>query len=401
MKQVVKTNERGAIAIYLVSIIAILLVVTTSYAAKLTINELNQSSQVDRSEDAFYAAEAGIEDALKTLDGVANPTSQLQTLFPNQYDNGTLVGDYAVLPDTTSSNWPNYTITKEPPATDPPGLVSWRQRKVYPSTNANFAGSVLKDQSLQFDTSYLTRKCSATVAATGTIGQNPPDCNSAYKLFQDYSAFRFCWARTSSSGVNGVDKILAVDPSAAFELTAVSFNGSTSQDVKVEKTQFTSTTPSPSTLPQTGNTVVLDTTTVANYSCVLYQIASSGTPNNRSRGYIFRVRLVSTADQDVNGKAYSVDYQVKLLSDGIYANGPDLQIPGSQLVIDVVGQSGDIRRRVVATKTLTGQLIGIFDYALFSGSSTSPVCKVGPQSTDQNGAGIYNSCALNNSVVNQ
>lgn len=358
-------KEQGVIAIFLSVIVGILLLTTTTFAARVSVNELSQSSAVDRSEQAYYAAEAGIEEAIRRLDN--NPYATTCQIFPEQFYSGdptphtspicptSQPGDRYQLTDDTGSGFP----TAIPRAvydndnTDEYGQTSWRHRKVY-AQNTSYSGTQAKDQTVQFDTSELRRRC---VGSGAEAGANGLDCNGSSSIFANYKGIKYCWT----------DPINV----AKIEVSVVSFDSN--------YTNFL-----------TEKSIITHGVNLNRASASFYANGATCTDiliNNPSRRYIFRLKPIFAGAAfngpvDVQQYRFAITYQAALIETPTAPPATSLYIPDDTYLIDVIGQSGDIKRRLVAKKERKGRLLGIFDYVLYSGDSTKDLCKSGVNSTD-------------------
>lgn len=355
----VASNQQGAIAIFLSSVLAMLLLITTTYAARLQVSEIQQSSQVDRSEQAYYAAEAGIEEALRRID--AYPDASKEQLFPDNAG----AGDKAVLVDQNGT-WlsdPVVSADTESDSAAVVGQLAWRNRKIYGTPL--MIGSLIKDESVQFDASQLARACAGGVPAVA--GSDNLDCNGE-SIFSHFGGMQFSWNNTGRD----------VDP--VVELTVVSWIGNNFTNTETNKLLF-EVDQSATVSGKWGNSVRRCTS--GSDSCFEYVVSNTNLASARNpltaRHYILRFKAIYEgsvgASSSVNDhNAFSLKYQAKILDTQPEGN---LAVSDDSFVIDVVGQSGDIRRRVVAAKQRNGRLIGIFDYLIYSEGTSNPLCKAG------------------------
>lgn len=373
------TSEQGAIAIYLSIVIGILLLISTTAAAKLQVSELNQSSQVDRSDQAYYAAEAGIEDAVRIID--SNPNLPVDVLINTFFPSSAAKGDQAVLDNINS-----LIVTPDLGAPEI-GTLAWRNRRVIGSA-VTFSGVQYKDSTVQIDTTSLRRRCAGSSVPAGDNGL---DCDGS-NIFSKYKGLRYCWTPNTTPAF-----------SSAVEFTIASYQTGNIGNISTEKfivpTNASAGFTSRSTMDYTIKTGPLASP---------YKICVEVEPKG-DRRYVTRTRAIfpnaqskyvspNTTDPDGTQNSFSLTYQAKLL----HAPHPyPLYVPNDSLLIDVVGQSGDIRRRLVAKKIRNGRLIGIFDYMLFSGDPVKPLCKSGVQQQKTAGATVYDefcdSSPINNS----
>jgi hypothetical protein len=382
-------DERGVIAIFLAVVIGLLLLTTTVYAARLSVDELSQSSQIDQGESAYYAAEAGVEDALRRLQ--ENPHGKLCVIFPQQYPNGcnqAQTGDMLALIGSDGTNFPhsNTTDATVPTttglATDDGtisvlGQLAWRDRQVFLSSTV-FTGIQVKDQTLQFDFSDLCRQVGTTVYGTTNECGGPTNGKdyNGNPIMQSFEGAEYCW--TSSKG------------SPEIEVTDVSWPTDAAGDVTgaiaTEKTVVNSGTGGVNLTY--GKITVIGGAAAAPYnSCLQFDVnANSG--SNTGRRYIFRLKVVDPTTHgatDSNGTqdSYGVQYQAQIMENaGTEPAGDPLYVPKGSYLIDVVGQSGSIARRIVAKEFLGNGANSIFDYVIFSGSTTTSLCKPGVQQSD-------------------
>lgn len=351
-------NEQGAIAIFLATILALLLLVTTTYAARITISEIQQSSQVDRSEKAYYAAEAGIEDAIYKLQNKTEE-QKLEDLFPAMFTPNAN-GDMAIMVDNTGA-WSPTTIlsaVRNDDSSDGNWQLAWRNRIVSTGSSESSIGTQPKDVTKEFDASNLTRAGSASVD------------------YNDFAGIQYCWRDAATLP-------------ASIEMTIISWDAGSnsgsnvdSSTIKTEKLAFglnysvgqqqlngSHTNASPTACQDNAYSNAI------NFNIPLSYTDDLGTTYlPRNRRYIFRIKpfydqsQANLADQS----SYRVDYRVFLKDEGV---GNPLRINEGGYTIDVVGQSGEIRRRLVARLSADAGLIGVFDYLLYSGGGD--LCKLG------------------------
>ncbi|MFI5240540.1 MAG: hypothetical protein ACHQUB_02430 [Candidatus Saccharimonadia bacterium] len=395
-------NEAGAVAVFFASIMGILLLVGTTSAAQLMVSELNQSTQVDQSEQAYFAAEAGVEDALYHIEQSQqlHPLIQVSPycIFPQQFNDmsdfsqcsanlqyspalSTEVGDYSILGQNSGNLPQNYAALADPspnPTADAAN-VTWRNRKVYDSTTF-YVGTQQKDQTLQIDASDLRRHRATGDCGIDAFGNSTGlDCDNATSIFSDFGGLEYCWQAPAGT-------------IPSIELTTVSWAASsvnpltsTVTNVLTDKALFTTPPGGATQLVYDGTTYIgalspaASTGFVPNLpgfgnNCIVFQVDSA-------RRYIFRIKpLFPVAGiNNVNQAGYAVQYQANLFDtvSSPFATDGQLYIPNNAYYIDVVGQAGDVRRRIVAKVLDNRQLIGVFDYILYSGDPVIPLCKAG------------------------
>ncbi len=359
--------QTGSIALYLVMTISLLLMTTTVLGARLSISETQQGSDVDQSNAAYYAAEAGVEEASRRLDANENKRLALKEIFPEQWNSeaGGQSGDRAVLIDNDgNSTFPNVNINNDPRDEHGQivGRLAWRQRRVYEEPRAP-KGTLVKDETVELDASELRREC-----ASGEYAGEDEDNDGTYEdcdggdIFARFQGVELCW---TSRPVR-----------ADMEFTVLSYPENSPENINTDKLIS-----SGGGGAQNGNHVRLENTSgsAGHDNCAELQGINS------DRRYIFRVRPLfpqeGAQDQEDAG-LYRVEYRTELL-DQNSPNGNPLFIPDDTVLIDVTGQSGDVRRRIIARKQRQGRILGIFDYVLYSGSESLPLCKVGVQQRDE------------------
>lgn len=376
-------QDSGVIAIFLATIIGLLLLTSTTFAARISTSELNQSSQVDQSEAAYYAAEAGVEEAIRRL--VVNPLATICQIFPEQFtgmnlnqsypgacpDASLQVGDYAVVGN------PVAIATEGPSVTNLPG-VAWRLRKVTAQGNS-FTGTQAKDESVQFDTSELCRRA-AGGAVYGTAACDPLPANLDIDplggpIANSLEGLQYCWKANSGqmpdieftnvywSNINQVKTEKFVIPFGF--LGNHSFGGVTGSNLG-----FSVSTGGTATPPQ-----------VAYDYCVNLRTDAPGVVPGTKFIFRFKPLYPGVSGNAQAQNAYNISYHAGLIDakNGTTMFTPPLPLylPTNTFLIDVVGQSGDIKRRIVAKVTRNGGILGIFDYLIYSGSNSSDLCKPG------------------------
>lgn len=349
-------SEDGVIAIFMAIILSLLLLVSTMSSARLQLSEISQSSQVDRSQQAYYAAEAGIEEALLRLKN--NPNGAIDQVFPEQVgtcSSGVLRGSQSPLLDI-SGNWIKIPSINPDCGAAEIGQLAWRNRQVYLSSSL-LSGTQVKDESIQYDTSSLRRN-----TPSGTVGADGRDIDGS-DIFGHFQGLQYCW------------NINQGNPS--IEVTALSWPKDQLAVIATEKIMV----PSNNAFFQSGSTGSIQTGAYdSQYAyCLRFNVAST------DRRYVFRLKPVFAPDPvgnpgSTSQNQYSVSYQAALL-DSTLSPYP-LYIPNDAVIIDVIGQSGDIRRRLVAKKRLNGQILSVFDYVLYSGDPATPICKGGVSQSD-------------------
>ncbi|HSP30994.1 MAG TPA: hypothetical protein VLO13_03150, partial [Halomonas sp.] len=114
--------------------------------------------------------------------------------------------------------------------------------------------------------------------------------------------------------------------------------------------------------------------------CFVYTIqhddANPGASERVNRRFIFRIKPIY--DQNIpagDQQQFKVAYTADVLTTGL--SGGNVVIDDGSIIIDVTGESNEIRRRIIAKRQRDGRLLGVFDFLLYSGDETFPLCKAG------------------------
>lgn len=377
-----KSNQDGAAAIIIALIISILFVTTTIVASRLSISELRDSTEIDISDQSYFAAEAGVEDALRRLD--SDDSIPLPDLFPEMYDIGdNLIGDQAVLINSDGNRIDNINVDRQDDSEASIGQLAWRSRKVYESQVAP-TGTQLKDETIEIDTSDLRRELPAE-----TCGEDGFECDGTTPIHSNFVGISYCW------------NDLAPSSNAEMEFTLVSWNISDYTDVDVRKLVFNSGVPAATQNVGVGTFTKTNGGGSAYSDCVIFNKIDP----SHSRRYILRTRPIyqgappSDRDRASAHRPFAVEYASEILATG--AGGPpgSLQIADNAVLIDVIGQDGDIRRRLIVKKERKGKLLGVFDFVIYSGDPVLPLCKAGVQQAS-GPDDLYSSDCIANPLVN-
>lgn len=355
----------GSVALYLVMITSLLLMTTTMLGARLSVSEVRQSSDIDQSNGAYYAAEAGVEEASRRLDINEDQHAELKEIFPEQYDGDDLHGDRAVLVDSEGERdiGGSFDIEHDNRSEhgDIKGRLAWRQRRVYEEPRTPH-GTLVKDETVELDATGLRRECPGQEDYAGKDGK---DCDGQ-DIFTRLDAIQLCWTDPADKDVH-------------MEFTVLSYPKNSPERVDTDK--YISEGGGGF---ETGDHSRLEHASESRRETCAEIRGKSGDLNS-SRRYIVRVRpLFPNLDPPEEGRdaaEHTVDYRTKLIDESSGQPNP-LFIPDNTVLIDVVGQSGDVRRRIIARKQRQGRILGIFDYVLYSGSDNLPLCKVGVQQSD-------------------
>ncbi len=385
-------NERGAVAIFLVTILSILLVVSTTYAARLTVSELNQSSQVGQSEQAYYAAEAGVEDAFYNQD-LGNPIPVGGTCAT-----GTADGDYATLPAATSNGEPTPAVDCGDVTSQAIGnQIAWRNRNVF--TTATTTGGIInygqqhKDETLDIDTTSISKH------SPGSSDCQDTGSSSGCGALNHYTGLQYCWGPSPATSTPRIEFTAIswdasnnnsdVNSSIITEkaVVALDANGVPKQGTQTASSYILLSTgiiydgktyfPSP---PQ-GTKFCFNFAFKDPTKSLAQNLAKAPDGSANGRRYIFRIKplFTSTSSNPPSGTqdTNSVNVVAKLLND--YPNTNQwLYVAGNLKLVDVTGQSGSVKRRIIAKRLASGQILDLLDYVIYSGSPAKDLCKAGP-----------------------
>lgn len=340
-------DERGFAALFGIITFSLLLVTISVASSRTAVSELRQSAQVDRSNRALYAAEAGVEEALQRIDDNLNSDEDLATIFPEGAT--TTAGDMAILTKNDGSEVSPLNIVLDD-GSDGEALA-WRNRVVRESS-FNKEGIQVKDEIIELDLSSLN-ELDDNGEICGSVGSSL-SCSGS-PLHQFVSGIRYCPTNLPPAGLPPEDP--------KYEWIIFSYAASNSTDIDTSKRYID---PDPVTTP--GFSLSGD-----GNSCLDYTL-----PQPTDRRYIFRIKpIFETGDLGNvdNFSQYQVAYKTELLTTS--SSVGEVVIADDSILIDVTGEAGDVRRRIIAKKQRNGRLLGVFDYLLYSGDSSVPLCKAG------------------------
>lgn len=365
-----KRTSTGGIAVYLIMGLSVLFLTTTIFASRLTVSEQRQSGEVDTSSQAYYAAEAGVEEAARRLSEY--PDASIRDLFPEQFTVSSQPGDRSMVVDSNGNIvHPNVRTESNAPAN---GVASWRWRKVTPSYVLPI-GEQVKDEVLQLDMSDLSVDRGGTVYCD-TLPQQ--DCDSHVSAL-GYSSVRemldyteYCWEpRTGNPDM---------------EFTVLSWPESNPQNVTTNKLLAPSTT---RTVTFGGGTMTRVGADASGYNCVEINITGN-------RPHIIRIKPIFEGNPPNRGGStasehnqFTVSYKTEFVP--TTNPGDEIFMPDNAVLIDVTGVAGNTKRRVVVKKERSGKILGIFDFAIYSGDTAAPLCKGGVVQGDYD----YTGCVVN------
>ncbi len=308
-------NNRGAVALITTIIISLLLSIIIIGVMIVMVSELRQSNDNEQSIRAYYAAEAGVEDAMSKL-----------STRTNQACDGTATSKNLNL-DSAS-----------------PGLVGWSCQQI--TFSGQPSGSLpLPDKAVQLDLTGAQNNWHSIVLEWDTA----PTHN-------DFSP-----AVLSSAASWGTAR------PAAMELTVVDYPsgaGATFNDTNL-KIGNALIVPGPPAAATTGDVSNLSgnnpirgaCTGVTTYHCQV--LLNNFAPNSRTYMLRLRTRYVGT------------EYKMTAWTSQ-NGNGSKIAIPDGTATSDVTGKAGNVFRRVVYKVPYSKGAAAGLDYVLFSDVS---VCK--------------------------
>lgn len=369
----------GGVGLFMVMIVSLLLMTTTTIAARMAMSESRQASEVDQSDAAYYAAEAGIMEAAhridvdseRSTDITGGSPTPLEEIFPEQYEHGEnggdRHGDRAVLGEFGNNFATGSQLDIEPDRFDEHsevfGQIAWRQRQVYEEPRMPF-GTQVKDESVELDLTSLRQLCDPQGFGGDNddyAGEDGQDCDGN-DIFALMDGMEYCWSR---------DVPGAARPE--FEVTILSYPSGNATNIATDKVKVDANTSSGVSVAP-GVMLQMSSSDGSYEHCMEFEFSNS------NRRYIFRIKpLFDGVNAQVNPDGHRVDYQTRLLHDD--PQDRPLFIARNTVIIDSVGQSGETRRRIVARKDRDGRVLGIFDFTLYSGGS-GPLCKPGVQQDD-------------------
>lgn len=368
-----RTNERlgtkslalqGSVAIYLIVGLSLLFLTTTLAASRLTVSEQRQSTEIDASTQAYYAAEAGVEEAIRRM--TVYPDESIEDLFPEQFTISDQPGDRAVVVND-NGNVVDPDVQPESSFPDQ-GVASWRYRKVTQSYVLP-VGTQVKDESLQLDLSDIRLDRGGTIYCDDSSEQG---CDRSITDL-GHSSVRevlvgteYCWKPTPGTS----------DPD--IEFTVLSWGNSSPQNVTTNKFKVNDGTSGERLFGGggTGGRVQAVGASSSGFNCVQIRM------NSPTRPHIIRARpLFEGTGLNHNSTAaehnqFNVDYRTEFMHSSTNPSD-ELFAPDTAVLIDVTGITGNTKRRLVVKKERSGRILGIFDFAIYSGDTDAPLCKGG------------------------
>jgi hypothetical protein len=340
-------RERGAMALIATIIIAVLISVITAGLSRGFSSEFRQTTDVQNSDRAFYAAEAGVEDALQRIKDNSDP---LRNPSPYYYTETPVPGDPqgASRADATGQViasplfrhiGPGNDLTASAQADDPGAKWIYRSIKL---VDQQSEGALKRDQSVQVDfsragLSKLVIEWNDAVVDSGKQGSWLTGFPSNWAASQEPAAMQLNLASWAEGG--GV--VTSFAPS-------VTYLGRPCQSRNIGP----------------GPAPVLP-------SCAL-DGAGQDVTFNAARQY--RLRWEIPLDQGsfyvarLRAKFTGTHYRVTAYDTA----GAPVVVPDKYITIDVTGKAGETYRRLVVKKQYQADIFSIFDFAL---ASEQDLCK--------------------------
>lgn len=326
-------NEFGIVSLLTTIVISILLTIIVTSAVGLSVGELHQAIDGDQSVKAYYAAEAGVEEALLSI--ANNPTS----FATNNSCSAPVILDFV--------NNPNVAYTC----------------KTIQTTINKLAGQLEVDQSGQigpingFDTLTLNWHQFGT----------DPDIGSPYVGPAGFPA-RLSWTYPAVMELTA----LGYNPASIKPSCSNKSNPPCAGGIAIESTIINPASGggggSIATKTLNGNCTTTNIITTGGFDCT-----ASISGFNAAQTYVLRLRPRYTGGH----------YAVQFLNGGAAAT-----IPAETAVIDVTARAGSVYRRVQAQVPIHSAAVSGLDYVLFSDGD---ICK---DFQVKNNAAINGGCPL-------
>lgn len=321
------TNANQGVVALITSIIVslLLLVITTSGVALMT-SELRQASDFDQSVKAYFAAEAGVEDAIAAIRRAAENSSKVADLTPSSPDCAPINDKFEADPTPNElADGISYTCQIVTLESDP------------------ISGKLDAEESVQFDLS--------------DIGEDHPNFRVIVEWNQQVSSIGGDTDPQQITGMPATFPPNSIDPDhpqywpgrfpAVMEATFIEFPDSSFRESDIDH-----------------NTVVLKPS-AGGAARVSWQDTSN--PPREARcatapegGYNCRMEFTGFSANPASPDNYMLRLQTRY-SQAHYRvtvvtnSGSSITIPKGQVLIDVTGQAGDVFRRVVVKIPLSAQ----------------------------------------------
>lgn len=322
----IQRDGAGVVALITSIIVSLLLLVITTSGVALMTSELRQASDYDQSVKAYYAAEAGVEDALAAIRRAAENSGQVANITPSS-------------PGCEPVNDP---FELDPQPQELAENISYTCQIVTLESDP-VTGSLDAEETVQLDLSG--------------IGQQ----HSNYRVIVE-------WNQQASGPGEGADpqqitgiptgfppNTLSPDHQrywpgrfpAVVETTFVEFPDATFQasDIKDNIVVLKPAAAGQTSVPWTDNVnppreARCRTVPEGEYNCRMEFRGFSPNPNN-PQNYILRLKA----------RYSQAHYRVSVVS----AAGSSITIPKGQILVDVTGQAGEVFRRVLVKIPLSSQ----------------------------------------------
>ena len=317
--KIARRSEQGVVALITSIVVGLLLVVITSSIVGIMRSELRQATDFDLSTKAYFAAESGVEDAIAFI------LSELAAGRPIPVNE--VCDDEATKPEANLSN-------------DPPRTIAYTCQTIRVEDTA-LVGELDKEENIQLNLAAESQYNFVKIS-WNQRGTNDP---------QDYdpSAIPALFP-TGDEWKDSADRLLP----AVIESTFIIYPktaGFSSDDIRsttaVLKPAISGSTGNPpaQALPvEVPENVDCETGGVgSSYDCVIL-INVEPFANVTNNNFVLRLHARYSATH----------YKIELFN-GDCGEACRVEVPGSQIIVDVTGKAGDVFRRIQARSFLGGQ----------------------------------------------
>lgn len=335
-------SERGAVALISVIITAVLISIITTGLSRGLSNEARQTTDINESSRAFYAAEAGVEDALQRIKDhstcpTSNPGCDVSDLYYYTETDGVANDAFGnPLSPVRSPVFRHVGVGDDlgsATQSDDPGAV-WIHRYVK-LTSQESEGLLKRDESMQLD--FSTSGISRITIEWDVAGDSK-------KTSGWLANFPSNWAESGEP--------------ALLEATLVSWNETGGQVTSFDPVRkhlgracMTNNT-CPDSLPS-GMQITHQPASQYHFKWEI-----TGTALDPAKLYVLRLKSWFAPTH----------YRVTAYNTG----GQLVELPENFITIDVTGKSGDTYRRLVVKKRYQAEIFSVFDFAL---ASEQAMCK--------------------------
>lgn len=307
-------------------VISILLMIITTSMVALMIGEQRQATDANQSIRAFYAAEAGVEDALLKLS-----------------QNPTLTQDCAA--------------TEQ--AVDAPNLLYVTCQKIY-STSNRLTGELGIDEVLQLEVDKSFQSMSLSWEMSDPVGPTGPYYNPSN--FEIMNPGQIRWNHPAVMELTDVEYNTQIDPSQpncgnniaaiCMQTIVVSPGGDGQGNRRRYNIQQKGANPNRGSCNEANGT----------YKCT---VLIRNFDNNGGGGHVIRLK----------SRYAGTNYQLQFFPDP-NGNGAPRPMPDQNATVEVTARAGDIYRRVVAKVPIRSGVASGVDYVLYSDTDITKNCNI-------------------------